>query len=195
MNRVLLPLILIIIAIASVFFWINPHYANVTVLRVESRDSSDALAQVDELESVRASLVDKENTFAQEDLKKLQKLLPDNVDNIRLFLDIQGIASRYGTSIADISVADQTQKTSGAKTIGPSNKPYGQMTLSFSVNTTYENLGLFLKDLEKGLRLVEIKSLAFTADNKNPNRYKVSVGINAFWLNAKSATPAITTTQ
>jgi hypothetical protein len=102
---------------------------------------------------------------------------------------MQGVASRYSTSIQDISVADQGQKVSSAvQAIGPSGKGYGQMVLSFSVNISYENLGLFLKDLENSLRVVEIKSLSFTADNKNPDNYKVSLGINAFWLNPNTAT-------
>jgi Tfp pilus assembly protein PilO len=155
-------------------------------------ESNRALGQVAELESRRAELVYKENAFSQTDLEKLQKLLPDNVDNIRLFLDMQGVAERYGTSIQDISVADQGQKTAETtQTIGPSTKQYGQMILSFSVNISYENLELFLKDLEKSLRIVEIKSLAFTADNNNPNSYKVSLGLNTFWLNPKAATKTI----
>lgn len=195
MNRTLFPLLLIIIAVIAFFLWVNPHYANVQVLGTQLTQSNNALAQVTELNSVRSSLVDKENSFNQSDLAKLQKLLPDNVDNIRLFLDIQGVASRYGTSIQDISVADQGQ-TSGATTaaIGPSNKSYGQMVLSFSINISYENLNLFLNDLENSLRLVEIKSLTFTTDNKNPDIYKVSVGINAFWLNPTLATK-ITSSQ
>jgi len=186
MNRLLLPLLLIIIAIASFFWWINPHYTNVQLLQTQLGQSNSALDSMSELESVRAGLIEKQDSFDATNIAKLQKLLPDNVDNIRLFLDIQGIASRYGTSISDIAVADQNQKSSSSQQpIGPSGKQYGQMMLSFSITTSYENLSLFLKDLEKGLRLVEIKSLSFTADNKNLNKYKVSVGINAFWLNSK----------
>lgn len=187
MNRALLPLLLIIISGTTFYLWTNPHYTDVKALKVQLGESNAALARAQELESLRAKLVDKENSFNQSDLAKLQKLLPDNVDNIRLFLDIQGIAARYGTSIQDISASDQGQKTTGTQAIGPSDKQYSQMTLSFSVNTSYENLKLLLKDLEKGLRIVEIKSLGFTADDKNPDRYKVSIGINAFWLNPKTS--------
>ena len=188
MNRALLPIFLIIISIAGFFMWVNPQYTIVKGLMSQSKDSDSALASVATLETTKAKLVDTENSFNQADLAKLQKLLPDNVDNIRWFLDIQGIASRYSISVQDISVADQNQKTSTTKTIGSSNKPYGQMALSFSVSTTYENLISFLKDLEQSLRIVEIKSISFTADNKNPDRYRVYLGVNAFWLNPISAT-------
>jgi Tfp pilus assembly protein PilO len=194
MNRALLPILLIIIALITFFWWTNPHYENVKLLQTQLGESNAALARAQELEDVRKKLVDKENTFSQSDLAKLQKFLPDNIDNIRLFLDVQGVASRYGTSIQDISVADQGSKIASTQAIGPSDKQYGQMALGFSINISYENLSLFLKDLEKGLRIVEIKSLSFATDDKNPNLYKVSVNVNAFWLNAKTKT-TITSSQ
>lgn len=197
MNRALLPLLLIIIAIATFFWWTNPNYTNVKNLQVQLGQSNEALANADQLEQLKAKLVDKENSFNQDDLAKLQKLLPDNVDNIRLFLDIQGIASRYGASIQDISVADQTsgQKTTGTQAIGPSSKQYSQLALAFSVSMSYENLSLFLKDLERGLRVFEIKSLGFTADDKSPDTYKVSIGLNAFWLNPTNTTSKTASSQ
>jgi Tfp pilus assembly protein PilO len=174
--------------------WINPQYANVKVLGTQLAESNKALGQVAELESVRASLVDKENSFSQADLARLQKLLPDNVDNIRLFLDMQGVASRYGALIQNISVADQGQKTAPtAQAIGPSNSKYGQMILSFSINLSYDNLILFLKDLENSLRLVEIKNMSFTSSSQ-AGGYNVSLGLNTFWLNPKTAT-MITSSQ
>lgn len=190
MNRALLPLILIILSVTGFFMWVNPHVENIKVLKTQMIESDSAMTSLKQLESAKLRLQNAESNFAKADTDKLQKLLPDNIDNIRLLLDIQGIASHYGVSIQDISVADQGQKTTApsAQAIGPSNKQYGQMALSFSIGMSYENLMLFLKDLEKDLRLVEIKSISFAADNKNPNTYKVSVSINAFWLSAKTST-------
>lgn len=187
MNRVLFPLFLIAISIVAFFVWINPQYNAVMARKDVLNDTKKALASMDQLKTERARLIGLENKFSKADLDKLQKFLPDNVDNIRFFLDVQGVASRYNTSIQDISVGDNGQKTTtNTKAIIASNKQYDQMTLSFSITTSYENLNLFLKDLENSLRLVEIKSISFTADNKTPNRYKVSVGVNAFWLNSKT---------
>ncbi len=191
MNRTLLPLILIIISITAFFMWINPHYQNVKTLQSQLAESNDALAKFAQLDSLRASLVDKENALDPAGLDKLKKLLPDNIDNIQLFLDIQGVASRYGTSIGDISVPDQSSQSSSGGAIGPTGSQFGQMALAFSVNTSYDNLLLFLGDLEKSLRIVEIRSIAFASDDANPNTYKVTLGINAFWLNTKIAPVAI----
>ena len=189
MNRALVPIFLIIVSIAGFFMWINPHYANVQALNAELKQSQDALAQAQQLDTVKNSLMAKKDSFNADDLDKLQKMLPDNVDNIRLFLDLQGVASHYNTSITDIAAGDtgQQKASTSAQPIGPSDKQYNQMALSFSIAISYEDLILFLKDLEKSLRIVEIKSISFAADNANPDHYKVSVSINASWLNSKTS--------
>ncbi len=201
MNRSLLSIILIIISIAAFFMWINPHYANTKTLGTQLSQSNDALAKIQQLETVRSALVDKENSINPEDLAKLQKLLPDNFDNIRLLIDMQGVASRYGITIQDITIGNNQQTpnsaTAGAaQAIGPSGKSYGQMSLSFSVKTSYENLLSFLQDLQNSLRIVEIKSLAFNAEDATPNSYTVKMAINAFWLSSTNsvATGSLTPT-
>ena len=50
----------------------------------------------------RDTLNNKYNTFSKTDLDKLNKILPDNVDNIKLILDIQRIAQTYGMDIQNI---------------------------------------------------------------------------------------------
>ena len=54
---------------------------------------NEALNNSKALEDKRDTLTAKYNTIDPNDLIKLQKLLPDNVDNIRLILEIGQIAS------------------------------------------------------------------------------------------------------
>lgn len=187
MNKTLLGIGLLIISVSAFFMWINPHYGTVKILKAELADSKSALAQAQELDSIRDKLVEKENSFSLSDVAKLKKFLPDSVDNIRFIIDMQGIASHYGLAIGDISVGDTAKTTSSGAAIGPSSKQYGETQLGFSVATSYENLISFLKDIEKSLRVMEIKSLSFNVDNKSPNVYKVSITVGAFWAQKASS--------
>jgi hypothetical protein len=47
-------------------------------------------------------LTQKYSTIDPVNLDKLTKLLPDNVDNIRLILEIEKIASPYGMILKDV---------------------------------------------------------------------------------------------
>ena len=185
MNKNLLAVGLLIVSVAAFFMWVNPQYAIVKTSTAELNDSKSALAQAQELDSVRSQLSDKENSFSQEDMAKLQKMLPDSVDSVRFIIDMQSIAARQGLAVQDIAVNDvgSASAASSATALGPSGKPYSETQLGFSITTTYEKLLSFLGDLEKNLRLVEIKSLSFTADDVHPNIYKVSMTLSTFWLN------------
>jgi hypothetical protein len=46
----------------------------------------------------------KRDTFAAEDVQKLERTLPDNVDNIRLIIDINNIAARHGLTLKNVAL-------------------------------------------------------------------------------------------
>ena len=89
MFRYILPIILIGIAIAGFFTFTNPFYENVLLEREQVASYNEALNNSKALEAERDKLTQKYNSFDPENLSKLQKLLPDNVDNIRLILEIE----------------------------------------------------------------------------------------------------------
>ena len=193
MNKTLLGICLLILSIVAFFMWINPRYAHVKTLTADLADSTSALTQAQQLDSIRSQLVEKENSFSPSDLAKLQTFLPDSMDSVRFIIDVQGIASRHGLAVQDIAIGDsgKANSSSGATTGSSPSQQYSETPLTFSVTTTYENLLTFLRDIEKSLRVMEIKSLSFSVDNTHPNLYKVSISVSAFWFNPQK-TSAIT---
>jgi len=90
MIRFILPIIFVIVAIGLFFGYVDPVYDDVKVLRAEEARFIDALDRSKELQQIKDQLLAKYNTFSSADLERLQKLLPDNVDNVRLVLDLDG---------------------------------------------------------------------------------------------------------
>ena len=106
---------------------------------MEIASYDEALDNSKALEAERDKLTQKYNSFNPEDLSRLQKLLPDNVDNIRLILEIEKIASPYGMALKDVkyNVSDQDTVASpvaaaikGGK--NSLNKDYSVWDLEFS---------------------------------------------------------------
>src|SRR5687768_5052524 len=96
------PLILIAIAIAAFFLLGMPIYHDLTDLRTEIASYNEALGNSKALENERDKLAAKYNSFSPEDLSRLEKLLPENADNIRLILEIEQLASPYGMALRDV---------------------------------------------------------------------------------------------
>ncbi len=196
MFRFLIPTILAGLAISVFFTFTSPLYSDIKDLRVKVSSYNQALNNSKELEKERDKLTQAYNAIDPNNLAKLQKLLPDNVDNIRLILEIEKIAAPYGMVLRDVKY--DTDKTSNTNTGAPiqggdtakvSYKEYGVWTLGFSTNGTYNNFTSFLKDLESNLRVVDISSIEFSSDvgggGINPSFkevYKYDFQIKTYWL-------------
>jgi Tfp pilus assembly protein PilO len=197
MFKFILPTILIGVAITGFFLLTNPLYKEITLKREQVASYNEALDNSKALEAERDKLTQKYNSFDPENLSKLQKLLPDNVDNIRLILEIEKIALPYGMTLKDVKY-DATKKDTKDAALTQavdmqegenfSNRDYGILSLEFSTQGTYSNFINFIKDLENNLRIVDISSIQFTSSAELglnpslPEAYKYNFIIKTYWL-------------
>jgi len=177
--KALFPILLIFVAIALFFMVIDPTYSKVKVLRAEQERLNQALNQSRELQKIRDELLSRRNTFSQGDIDRLTKLLPDHVDNVRLIIDIDAIAAAHKLRISSITLEGDSTK-GNEPVIGPSPKPYGAVTLGFSVIAPYQEFISFMQDLEVSLRIVDATTLEFSATDATTNQYRIA--IKTYWL-------------
>ncbi len=176
--RALTPIILILLSGLLLIGYVDPTYAKIRDLAEQQAEFDDALDRSKELINVRDELISRRNTFTENDRRRLDVMLPNNVDNVRLIMDIDSIAARYGMSIQGVSVSEAGTRSDEG--IGPDGSAIGSIELRFSVSTEYEDFIAFLEDLERSLRLVDVHSISFTSGVADFNNY--AVGIRTYWL-------------
>lgn len=180
MLRKISPIILILVSVGAFFAFIQPRYESLLKEKVLADEYADTFDNSTLLLNKRDDLLKEENnSFNPEDLVRLKKMLPDGVDNVRLILDIDGIANRYGLSIRNTRVGQDISTAGGQGTLS-SVQPYGSISLSFSVSASYATFLKFLNDLERSLRLVDIVSLQVKADR--PDFYNFDIVLKTYWL-------------
>lgn len=196
--RFLFPIILIALAIGGFFMFVSPNYTALQTLKTQIASYNTALSNSKSLEDQRDQLATKYNAIDPENLRKLSVMVPDSVDNIRLILEIENIASPYGMVLTDIKY--DTTGTDTTATTGPTlpqsttaNKNYGDWNLEFSTSGTYANFLSLVNDLEHNLRIVDISSIDFSSDTPvatpgvalstvSPDTYKFNFTIKTYWL-------------
>ena len=190
--RLFTPIALLVISIGTFILYVNPAYQALGTLRTQAADYNEALNNSKILQTIRGTLSDKYKSMSPEDLARLNKLLPDNVDNIKLILEIQRIASTYGMTLQNVKF-DTTEKpvtstqagfvTAGAAQSAPK-KDYGVFPLEFSTQGSYSNFVSFMSDLEKSLRIVDVQAITFTssATQAGSDTYKYDFKINTYWF-------------
>ena len=192
----ILPLILIASSFGVFFGYVDPNYkgtttqintdysnAGVLFLRGEDTKYKDIVNTSNDIVKKRDELIAKKLTISDADKAKLERLLPSNIDNIRLIIEISSIASKRNIQLDNISVGDMTKTSSD--TIGVDNTPYGTLSMKFRApNTTYNNFLNLLQDLENNLRLVDITDISFNSTTQSDTNgfYDFSVSLNTYWL-------------
>ena len=186
----IIPIILIISSFAVFFGYIDPnykgtinddkHYADSGIAFLKSEDAKYVTLLNSSTENItkKTDLAAKRNTISEADIIKLGRFLPDNVDNIRLIIEISKIAEARALVTKNISFGDMSKNTTD--TIGPDSTPYGTLPMKFTVNSSYPNFIGFLKELESNLRLLDITDISFVSTESG--FYDFSVTLNTYWL-------------
>jgi hypothetical protein len=186
-------LIILIIASIGVFVAvILPRYAVIKTSRTDIAAFNANLATAGRLQQSRDALVAQYNNIQKTDLDGIKTLLPDSVDNIRLIIQLDSLATKNGlSSLRNVTYSpDQipTVKTPVTPIAGPAGaggaapavvapmgpmangtvdpasaqRTYGQFVISFQTSGQYSNFLSFLSDLEQNLRLVDVTDVTFT---------------------------------
>jgi len=184
------PVILIALSIGIFIYYIRPQYDQIKVLQAEEVRYDEALAAAGQLSSLKNNLVDKYNSFSTTDLRRMQKFLPKQIDDVRLVLDVNTIALENKIELTDIEIQDLSQATntsgsgrSGSSRIQEPAAPAGVsvLSLSFSFESDYKNFLNFLIDLESSLRVMDVTELTFEESDTSGN-YNFSVSLQTYWL-------------
>lgn len=182
-------------AILTFAMYVRPTYDEIQENRAKVARFDQALEKTREIQELKRSLLSRYNLFVGANLDRLQKMLPDHVDNVRLVLDMDGIASRYGIRIQNVSVQQAGEgngRRDGGSTILASqnaqNKPFQSLTLNFEVVSTYDQFVQLLTDLENSLRIVDLVDLTIRQRQDTgigaelEPLYTFGVSLRTYWL-------------
>jgi hypothetical protein len=176
----LIPIFLILASVGIFVFYINPTYQTIKSLQVDIASYEKAFSKSNEVLKKRGELQAKYKQFTSADLDSIKKLLPDHIDNVQLILDINGIARLPEHNMLISKIKIEEDKSDTTVQIGPNNKLYSSILVSFKTKAEYSKFMSFIKELEQSLRLVDITNLSFKTDAKNLTEY--SVTIRTYWL-------------
>jgi Tfp pilus assembly protein PilO len=179
MTRFLLPIFFLLVPVGLFFTYIDPTYDDIQSIQAQASRLDEALTKSRELQAVRNQLDARRRTFSEEDIEKLGKLLPDNIDNIRLLLDINGIADDFGMQVQSFSFSGASGVAAPDTTVARAT-PYQSVVMGFSVSASYEDFLVFLKALERSLRIVDVTDISIASASGDVYTYNLS--LRTYWL-------------
>lgn len=191
MTRFIIAIIGFSISAAVFFLYTKPAYDDLKKLQAEIAQYDQALLRANELQALKESLLSRYNSFIPTDIERLHKLLPDHVDNVRLVLDFDNLASTHRLAIQNVVIgrgdadAAANSKPSNAEVIGAKKKQYESLTLKFTTQGTYDAFVRFMEDVQASLRIVDLVALTLapaSTDKDSEPVYRYDVTIRTYWL-------------
>lgn len=185
-------LLLIIAASVGVFVMvILPRYSTVKTGRADIETYKANLATAQQLQESRNALVAQYNNIPKADVESVKVLLPDSVDNIRLIIQLDSLATKNGLSTlrnVDYNPTEGVPAAQNPRTVDAkaAQNPYGEFVITFETVGQYSNFLTFLSDLEQNLRLVDVTNITFTPMAEGSQSaasgmtYKVT--LKTYWL-------------
>jgi hypothetical protein len=189
MNRNATPIILLILAIGIYFTFTKGKIEEIKVIKNVNAGYQEAIDNSEKLIKKRDEIVANYNQISDNDKERLEKMVPDNIDNVRLTLDVKSIGLGRGlilknvkTNAPNINTSISKANTINDKTTEQieTNADYNTVVLSFDVSTTYQNFIDLLKDLETSLRIMKVSKITVKATDSGV--YDYGVELKTYWI-------------
>ncbi len=178
-----LPIILVVIAIGIFYAYIDPQYMEVRSLLSQRSEYTNALANIEQVKQLRDELETQISDLSPENVSRLEKAIPYELNTVKLTSDLDSLAGRRGMSIRNVRVVEE-MVDSGATISSKPKGPYKTTTMSFSVVGTYNNFIAFLKDVEKSLQILDVRAISMrvSGSTQSPVIMQFDLTVQTYWI-------------
>ncbi|NOY35883.1 MAG: type 4a pilus biogenesis protein PilO [bacterium] len=181
MARIITSLIFLAAAVMVFFAWTKPNFAEVGKLQKKEAAFNEILGNSKRLQTVRDEILSEYNSISQDDLDKLNKILPSKMEAIKLIIEIESIAKSHGLILKNIDVKKGKEESDAS--FGPKKEDFGEVSMAMSVAGRYGSFVSFLKDLERNSSLIDIDRITFISSDTDS--YEFNVGAVTYWKKQK----------
>jgi Tfp pilus assembly protein PilO len=179
------PIFIIAVCLGAYLFYISPTYSNIQILSTQKDNYTQVLSKAKEVASKRDDILASYNAISPDDLSRLAKIVPINFDPVTFVLHLNAIASKYGLTIASMQIIGQD--SNGQQVVSAAAPSlYQTQSVTFSVIGQYGPFVNFLKDLESGLYLVDVKELSIKSGQSSkmlPASLQFTLTVDTYSLN------------
>lgn len=201
MAKTLTPIISMLIALALLLTYVKPSFEEIKSVQSETQDYTEAIDRSEALHARVNELIMRQNSFSPADLERLEALLPDQIKEVSLMLDIDALSKRHNLTFGNIllentgednvkplpeTVTRSVLRDPGNPAAGSREETvtipryYTPVDISFAVTGTYTDFKSFIADLERSLVLMDIMDLTVSATEGDLTTYSVTTRLYSF---------------
>lgn len=173
-------IVLLLLSVGLFYTFTNVQYRDVKGLNTLAGEYQNVLQNASAIVELRDRLLVTYGDLPRTEIERINKMIPDNIDTVRLAFDLDSMAARYGISIKSVQVAVGTNEDADNVILQESDGVYEKATVSIGFVSNYDNFMRLLADIERNLRIMDIKQVSFQTTETGLYDYLVSV--ETYWL-------------
>ncbi|MES3005226.1 MAG: hypothetical protein V4690_03945 [Patescibacteria group bacterium] len=183
----IIQIAIICICGAIYMFYIKPTGDELKVLMSKKSQYDTVLVSSIELKNKRDEVNGEFRTISNENVDRLNKMIPDNFNPVLFANELSFMASKYGMLVRDFRVGEAQIDVREAIINQIEIQPYRTFTVSFSMTGQYSQFESFLRDAEVSLRLIDIvglqlRSVGGQGGGSVGNTYEYSLEVKTYSL-------------
>lgn len=179
--QTIISIIILVASIVSVVVFGVPQYGEYQKLRTEQSGYSTILDNAKKLKQTQTALITKSNQFSAENRAKLEKVIPDNPNNVPLILDLSNVAGQYGVKFQSIKTEEQKAEVNPQKKPDTLPADIGVLRVDIVMTGTYTGITEFVRTIEKSLRIIDITGLSFSSSDEK-STIIATISFRTYWL-------------
>lgn len=168
-----------LISCALLYAFAYPFWTEVSMKIQEKEKYQKTIEEVNSLNQKKDQLLAQIKNIDEEDKKRIDTFMPTSLDFVKLTSDINDVGSKYGIKVDKVSSIEKDKSVGNSINEAQPPKPYNTASISFSVTTSYQNFIKFIGDLERSLRVLDIKNIVI-----NPlqgGNFDFKIEMDTYW--------------
>ncbi len=181
----IISIVVIVASLAAFGLVVKPQYKHIKELETKDTELERVLVNARKLQSLRDGLLAKRKNLSNRDIRKLEKLIPESADNVKLIIEFENIADQYGLEIQTASSqkndSEKLGKRVSSQNFDIETRDYGVISLDFNLIGGYSSFVNFLSDIESNIRVTDVRNLSINSGDDSGS-YEFALTIETYWL-------------
>lgn len=174
------PLGYLILSLSVGYVFVYSPWAEISDLNNTKSQYGEFIDTISQIESKKNELQNQFNQISEDDRRDINTVLPTSLNYVKLVSEIDNVAKKYGIIIDKINLSQLDSSVGDSVANAGPAKPYRSSILGFSFGSDYKKAMSFIDELEKSMRILDIRSMKIQEDKDNG--YMYSVQFETYWL-------------
>lgn len=169
----------LLISCALLYSFAYPFWTEVSMKMEEKSKYQKTINDVNMINQKKDQILAQIKNMSEEEKQRIDTFMPSSLDFVKLTSDINDVGEKYGITVDRVTSVQKDNSVGNSISEAQPAKTYNTAAISLSFSSSYPNFLKFVTDLEKSLRMLDVKSV--TINPTQGSSYDIRLDLDTYW--------------